>query len=828
MSPVLRARLAFVLTLALVTPLAAFAQSGRISGSVSEQGVGPLLGVHVLVPALGLSARSGEGGRYTIHGVPAGTHDVRVFLVGFSSASRVGVVVVAGGVANVGVELERANIRLQTIVVSASRHAEKVTDAAASITAMDASTLETRVGNSYALSLRAAPGVDVTQVGITALFLNGRGYNNRFNTRWLTLEDGRIAILAETGLPVGEHTTIPKLDVASMEVVNGPGSALYGANASSGLLSVRSKDPREHPGLSTEVSGGSRSFYDVQMRYAATAGKWGFKVALEDLGADDFRNLIHYPAVTPGGPKLPETQTNFRTRVSRASGALVYYLSNDAKLQLNTGISRRDGVGDSNSGHYQIINYMYSDYQLAFTSSQWFAQAYVTHSNTGDTYQTYFAVPTQARNPTLSADSVRALTHFKVDGRIYVAELQHNLLVGSRLRTQIGAIDNARLTVGGQLRRQRVSSYGQLYYDRITGRPIILDNNGIYTQLESPLSARFRTVLAARYDMATRYNSQLSPRASLLFTPAGEQTIRLTYGEAYRSPPILTTDVYNISSPTQRNVGNARGFIVRDPAGNLIRRISRMVPETNKTWELGYKGVLASRLFVDVTAWHSVFVDFISGGLLVANPLAASPTWAYDAGTGELIDNGAGVPVRVQSNYNLGEGITQGIDASTRFYFTDRVAIASTISLTHLDTIKTAPTDPRDAGQFNTSSSRASISLETTNLPSNFSSSFTARYVNGYSFRSGAVWGRLPTYGALDLMVSYRMRERGTTLTLQAQNFAGCVGGFSTEPATGIHPASQSTYTKRSRCGLGLKHQEQLNMPMLGPMIFVGVRKEWR
>lgn len=440
----------------------------------------------------------------------------------------------------------------------------------------------------------------------------------------------------------------------------------------------------------------------------------------------------------------------------------------------------------------------------------------------------YAAVPTQARNPTFSADSVRALTHFKIDGRIYAAELQNNFLVDSLMQTGVGALDNALLTWGAQLRRQRVSSYGKLFSDAVTGRPILLDNNGIYAQVEAPLSSRLRTVIAGRYDMATRYASQLSLRASLLFTPAGDQTIRLTYGEAYRSPPILTTDVYNVVSPTQRNVGNARGFIVKDTLGNVISRIGRMVPEVNKTWELGYKAVLASRLFVDVTLWHSTFVDFISGGLLVANPFAASPTWAYDAGTGERFNGATGLPVRVQSNYNLGEGIADGLDASVRFYLTDRFVVASTVSLTKLDTIKTAPTDPRDAGQFNTSSNRMSLSLEANNVPTNLSTPVSARYVNGYMFRSGVVWGRLPTYGALDLSASYRMPGRGTTLMLSAQNIAGCVGGYSTPPVTGISSTAMATYTKRSRCGVGQKHQEQLNMPELGPMIFLGVRKEWR
>lgn len=820
--------LAFVSPLLLGLPSLAAAQTGRITGTVTGGEAGALLGAQVLIPALGLSARTGEGGRFQIPGVPSGTHILQFLHVGYRPATRAAVVIATATSANVSVDLERAAYQLQAVVRSASRHAEKVTDAAASITVIDASALSARIGNSYQLALRGAPGLDVTQVGITSVFVNGRGFNNRFNTRWLTLEDGRVAMLAETNLPIGEHTTIPRLDVATMEVVNGPGSALYGANASSGLLAVHSKDPREYPGFGVEVTAGSRSLHDVQMRYAGLAGRWGYKVVAEEQGANDFTNLVTYPAVTAGGPTLPETIADFRTRVTRASGSLVYYAGEDSRLQLNLGTSKRDGIGDSNSGHYQITNYVYSNYQLLYTSPRWFAQTFVTHSNSGDTYQLYAAVPAAARNPLLSADSIRKLAQFHVDGRIYAAEIQHNFLGGMLARTGIAAIDNTLVTWGAQLRRHRVSSYGRLFSDTRTGRPILLDNHGVYAQLETPLSATLRTVVAARYDLATRYASQLSPRASLLYKPSDNQTIRLTYGEAYRSPPILTTDVYNRVSPTQLNVGNARGFIVRSPTGTEIRRIDRMKPETNKTWELGYKAALAGRLFVDVTAWHSTFVNFISGGLVVANPLAATPTWAYDAGTGERFNDANGNPIRVQSNYNLGEGIADGLDLGARYYLTDYVALSSVMSFTRLDTIKTKPTDPRDAGRFNTSSNRISVSLETTELPRHVTGAVTVRYVNGYMFRSGVIWGQLPSFGTLDLSASYRMPSGATTLTIQAQNIAGCVSGYSTPPTTGISANAMASYTSRYSCRFGQKHVEQLNMPAIGPVLLVGVRSEWR
>jgi outer membrane receptor for ferrienterochelin and colicins len=622
--------------LSCMAPVAVLAQTGRLVGTVTDASNNPLVAAQILIPALGLSSQSGEGGRYAITGIPSGSYLVKVLRIGYRAAAFSGVAVETAGTTTLPIRLEQSNVRLQSVVISASRHAEKVTDAAATIHAIDAVTLDARIGNSYTLGLRNTPGLDVTQVGVTSVFVNGRGFNNRFNTRWLTLEDGRIAALAETGLPIGEHTTIPKIDVASMEVLTGPGSALYGANASNGMLAVRTRDARDDPGFTLEVAGGTRSLYDVQGRYAGSNGRIAYKVAGEGLAAKDFSNVIKYPPVTAGGSALPETITDWNTNVSRLSGALVYQLSDATRFQLNTGTSRRNGVGDSNSGHYQIDNYQYSDYQLMFSSPRWLAQTYLTHSNTGDTYQIYLAVPTMARNPSLSLDSVRKATKFHVDGRIYVAEVHNNFLVSMLARTGLSAFDNSLITWGVQRKHLRVSSYGTIYSDVLTGKPIHLDNDGVFAQIETPFTPQLRAVVAARHDRATRYAPQTSPRVSLLYSPAADQSVRLTYGEAYRSPPILTTDLYNVASPTVRNIGNRNGFVVKDSLGNVVNTIGQLVPETNHAWELGYKAVLKQRLYTDITFWHSKFVNFISGGFVVADPFVGAKTRAYNPETGQL------------------------------------------------------------------------------------------------------------------------------------------------------------------------------------------------
>ena len=82
----------------------------------------------------------------------------------------------------------------------------------------------------------------------------------------------------------------------------GPGSALYGPDASAGVLTLQTKDPRQYPGTTVEVAGGARSYMDVQARHAGVRGNWGYKIMGEYQSADDYQNQLVYPSVTtPSG-----------------------------------------------------------------------------------------------------------------------------------------------------------------------------------------------------------------------------------------------------------------------------------------------------------------------------------------------------------------------------------------------------------------------------------------------------------------------------------------------------------------------------------------------
>jgi outer membrane receptor for ferrienterochelin and colicins len=806
------------------------AQTTRITGTVHSTADVHLAGAHVFVTGLPLTSQSSDSGTFAIRNIPPGTYNLKIYRLGYRPALAMGVVVREGEEARVSVKLEPTPIQLDAVVVSVSRRTENVADAPAFVTTFDIPAVATTMGSPVTQLLKQAPGVELTQVGIMSSFVNGRGFNRVFNGRWLTLEDGRVAAFAETGLPIGEHTTIPKVDIASIEVIAGPGSALYGANASGGVMSVRTKDPREHPGLTVEAQGGSREYHDLQVRYAASRGRWGYKIIAEDQAARDWADTIFYPAVTAGGPALTESSRDVHTRATRASGSLRYYMSDVTRVEFNAGASVRDALGQAAQGRYRIEGYQYQNYQLALRSPRWFAQAYRTQSKSGDTYRLQIYTAAQATSPSLTADSLRKIAAFPVDGRMDALEIQYNKPIGAFLKTGVTAIDQGLVTLGGQARRDRVSSNRRLYSDVSTGAPIQFEHLAFYAQLESMLATSLRFVGAIRHDAHNRFPSRWSPKAGLVYDLAADKVVRVTYNSAYHTPSIIQSDVYSLNAAAQLVTrGNSTGFDIRDGSGVLVRTIPSLGPETNETWELGFKGALGRRLYADATVYRSLYRNFMALAGPVANPFAPSPTFAYDRKTGQRIEDQSGNPLMLFTAVNVGEGPLRGLDAAVRYYLSDRVSLSTSTSLTQVGTIKVGPTDPPEASAFNTSALRSSIAAELVDLPRGLEATARARYVQGYEFRSGSDWGRIPTYTSLSASTSYRLPSiSGVTLLAQADNVASCVAGTTTAPVTGISSAARATYTPGRKCGFGLGHHEILNMPAVGTMVFVGARYEWR
>src|SRR3954468_10891630 len=136
----------------------------------------------------------------------------------------------------------------ETVVVSASRTEEKLVNAPATMTVISSQTIESAPTQNFAELLRAVPGMNITQVSARDINVTTRGATGTLATGQLALLDGRSLYQDFFGFVMWDFLPVNLNEVKQVEVIRGPASAVWGANAVYGVINVITKSPREMQG----------------------------------------------------------------------------------------------------------------------------------------------------------------------------------------------------------------------------------------------------------------------------------------------------------------------------------------------------------------------------------------------------------------------------------------------------------------------------------------------------------------------------------------------------------------------------------------------------
>ena len=127
----------------------------------------------------------------------------------------------------------------------------------------------------------------MTQSGLYDYNINTRGFNSSLNRRVATLIDGRDPSVPFLGAQEWSAVSFPLDDLANLEMVRGPSAALYGANASSGVLNMTTKAPRDSQGGILRLSFGELNTTNVDLRWAGSLGNEWYVKALGGIRTMD-------------------------------------------------------------------------------------------------------------------------------------------------------------------------------------------------------------------------------------------------------------------------------------------------------------------------------------------------------------------------------------------------------------------------------------------------------------------------------------------------------------------------------------------------------------
>ncbi|MEW6304152.1 MAG: TonB-dependent receptor [Verrucomicrobiota bacterium] len=158
-------------------------------------------------------------------------------------------------------------------VTSVSRRAEKLSAAPAAIHVLTDEDIRRSGAMSIPDALRMVPGMNVAQIDSSTWAVSARGFNGRFANKLLVLIDGRTVYTPLFSGVFWDAQDVVLEDIERIEVIRGPGAALWGANAVNGVINIITKHSRDSQGGSLSVAGGKEDRGYGRIRYGGRLGE---------------------------------------------------------------------------------------------------------------------------------------------------------------------------------------------------------------------------------------------------------------------------------------------------------------------------------------------------------------------------------------------------------------------------------------------------------------------------------------------------------------------------------------------------------------------------
>ncbi len=493
-------------------------------------------------------------------------------------------------------EQEPAPIYTEAVVVTASKVEQQIVNAPATVTVISSDTIQSSPINNYAELLREVPGMNITQTSARDYNITMRGATSTLATSQLALLDGRSLYLDFFGFIAWDLVPVNAFELKQVEVIRGPASAIWGANALSGVINFISKTPREldSNNLTMSVGGFDRSpengedlgtggLYSVNVTHARPVNdRWAYKVSAGYYTSDAFSRPTgaipngtgtQYPAFSNQGTSQPK----FTGRVD--------YDDPDGKYKVvaEAGFSGTDGIIHTGIGPFDITGLGLGYGTMRYTRGT-FKFNFFTNILSGDA------------NGLLAVGTDGKPVPFSFDTQTYDFELGDVKTVGTR---QV-------ITYGGNLRRNNFDlSIAPLGNSRT--------EVGGYVQDEIFITDKFRWNIGVRVDkFANIEDAVVSPRTAFIFKPLPDHAIRASYNRAFRAPSLIN-NYLDTTIINQVNLGLINpafaGRVYNFPVNAIGNQ--NLVQESTNAVELAYTGVIKNRATISAAVYYTKNTDEI-------------------------------------------------------------------------------------------------------------------------------------------------------------------------------------------------------------------------
>jgi outer membrane receptor protein involved in Fe transport len=503
----------------------------------------------------------------------------------------------------------------ETVVVSASKTEQKIVDAPATMSVFTPKFLANTPANNYGDLLRGVPGMNATQLSARDINLTSRGATSSLSTSQLAVLDGRSLYQDFFGFIMWDFMPANLNEIKQIEVIRGPASAVWGANALTGVVNITTKSPRENPGTSVTMGYGqfNKDVNGVDAKngnvfflngtyagivndawsYKLTAGMYDSAALARPTGLIPNGGTTSYPAFDNQGTSQPK----FDLRVDRD-------FDDGKKVTFSGGSAGTAGIMESGIGPFKIQNGTRMSYgKVGYTNKAFHVQAFMN------------ALDGKAPN-LLSIDPLGNPIQLNFNTKTFDIEAGDTRSINRNV-----------FTYGGNLR------YNQFKLTIAPGETSRTEG-GVYAQDEIFINDHFRLVAGARVDKFSSIDKAVfSPRVALVMKPKDAHTFRLTYNRAFRAPSMINNNLdVTIATPLPLAAVNAALKANLFPATGTFLVPTRATGNQSLTeehidaYEASYTGRIGDKTVVSAAYYMNDIKDEIFFTVKENYALNAPPT----------------------------------------------------------------------------------------------------------------------------------------------------------------------------------------------------------
>src|SRR5690606_8687793 len=360
------------------------------------------------------------------------------------------------------------------------------------------------------------------------------------------------------------------------------------------------------------------------------------------------------------------------------------------------------------------------------------------------------------------------------------------------------------LQAGGNFRRYDMLTNGTLFDDK-DGR-IPINEGGVYAQASKRLiNENLKLAASVRYDKNQNFEGRYTPRASAVYTVAGNHHFRTSYQTGFRNPtpgdqyiklnagPITILGgvpdnsegmtVYQ-NSFTSASLGpffGAFGQLVEQgatpeeavmQAKDLLVKsdVDYIKPERVKVFEIGYKGMFNNNFLIDVNYYHSSYNDFLLNQVVMEpeSPVLLPDGTVNPGGAFDLLSGNSHL---YQVYTNASDRVTSQGGTLGLMYVSDRGYTAG--ANVTLNTFDLHDADPNDIPAFNNPKYRTSVTFGNSSVTDKIGFNIAWRWQDTYEWFGTFNQlrpGTIDAFSVVDAQVSYKMMPIKSIIKIGASN----------------------------------------------------------